>query len=409
MTLATSVNVCHRRTYHHLERLVYVHMVNKTTTQREKQRRLLQSKSDKAKNSWNGANPLSLLPLMGLLSQNSSQQSKILPKPKAKPGARKNKSGGQSSGTVALGRQLRWKLYSAEPTRAHECITFKMFNFTPLSTTGSYGDKDFENGLINQDTIFYAFPFFRATNLMVASTSNTTANLPETMNSGFNSAYSATATGNLGTYKVSPDPNKFGTGPTDTRYRVSHAYLTIRVVADKQVGGQLIMKHGSQRVLGTSISTLVPQLRAERHSTKRFDLSGGWQKTFSFPLLDPEVYGNFQSNLPTTYVYPEQDLTLAPMNALGPLVFCFEGVSYSAYVTPPSVHVCVVMVLEEELDMSLDDLACNTPQKGVAKARTDLEQQSGLKSEQNTSGDTTKSHGGHKSNFDSRGKIRPKK
>lgn len=279
-------------------------------------------------------------------------------------------------------------------------------------------------GEIFPDTIFFASPLFRATNLAVIHTPGSTLTNISTITSNVNVGDSvkyqvatgppavteAMVKGSDGVLRVPCDPLKWGTGPEGTRYRVSHAYLTIQVVSDKGISGDLIMAHATHRLIDDyTPPLLLDAIRRERHSTVRYPLAGGWQKTFTFPMMNPESYGEWGFANATTYggggfpnpaegPYNNGD----EHNGFGGFIFGFENVKYSAFVTPPSINVSVMLVLEEELSLSLNDLACNTVQKTLASKRDELMSTAGIKSGTNTSGHPSDGHKHHHHNRDLR-------
>lgn len=261
-----------------------------------------------------------------------------------------------------------------------------MFRFAPVNDSGPFGGVHFDTGVITNNTFMLAVPWFRPSNLVVfhdaltgSGKFDTTVITPGT--------YSASSTGDSGIWKQPSDPVKYNMGLPDTRYRISHAYLTIQVVAARQVSGDLILQHATQRLLDQDVSVMVDSLRAERHSTVRLPLAGGWQQTFLFPLLQPEHYGQFSSSLITSLTQYSEPF--------GAIFLAFDGVNYSEFVTPPSLKITVVTMLEEEMDLTINDLACDTRQQPLVNARTACEKAGGITRGKHTKGDVCKAHAQH--------------
>lgn len=362
----------------------------KLVSKAEVQRRQRQSRKDKEQNSSRGVNELaSLAASLKSLAISPPVPPPLKRKAKRKSGRGPNSSSGAFQTSGAVGRNVRWKLFSAEKTRVHECIAFKMLRFVPANpagSTGAFGGLDFGQGLITNDTYLLAVPWFRPSSFCIFHKHLTGPGKIDTTDAT-PGTYDAASAGDAGIWKQSPDPVKYNLGLPETRYRISHAYLTIQVVAASSITGDLILQHATPRLLDFNVTSIPEALRTERHSCVRLPLAGGWQKTFLFPLLQPEHYGEFSK-----YLYNTLTLGSEPF---GPIFIGFDGVNYSEFVTPPSLKVSVVTMLEEELDLTINDLACGTKQKSLVDSRTAAEKAGGIHKGKNTKGDVCKAHGQH--------------
>lgn len=373
----------------------------------ERRRRQLQSQWDKMNNSFPGPQRAPVRRRPNAFTNNGRRvtQPNALRSNASRPRRRNARSSAQSSASAVNVRHVSWKLPSVEPTRAHECVCLRLFKFPRADEHGHVDLGDISSGTIDDTSLFYVHGNFRATNIWVADTVRKNIAI-----GGFSSALNIPAVdNNLGEGAYGPDPNKFVSATYNAQYRVSHAYFTIRVTCCPGTMGDVVIQHATSKLIGDSQSsaagghygeTTVDIRNAminERHSTIRIPFhepksSPGFQKTFAMPLCNPESYGNWSSKLKSIYQHDGQT------DPFGGFLVCFDCVTYSHFNTPPSVQMCVTVILEEELSMATNDLACNTPDKTVIKAKTDCMAKGGMAGGKDTTGRLQDCHGKHHNN-----------
>lgn len=355
----------------------------------ERARRLQQSQRDKARTLLIGARQ----PQRRQRVRPLSQLGQMLP-PRltiSRQGNRRGAQGRQSSAPYsALGPSQRlsgWKLYSPEPTRLHEVFGRKILTMTNANIDGTgYAAATLQNGEIGHEDLIVVHGMFRASNI---------THIKGSAPGHYKLGDLVTAKGNYNDYQNwGNDPDKYGTGLANTRYRITQAYVTMRVTCAPGTAGEIIMKHKTTKLSGCTqtgnqgytLTALNSQMLSEVHSVRRMGICNSkapdpcsWQRTWAMPLANIEAYGAFSTTLKPKLTFDEDH------DCFGGFIIKFEGVRYSHHVTPPSITLVVNTFVEEELDFHNDDLQCSTKQCSKMDALKLVESNGGLKSERDTS------------------------
>jgi len=271
-------------------------------------------------------------------------------------------------------------------------------------------------GVVDHGVLFYTHGNFRSGNLIAVQDlgfSHTVMTLPLAQTSLVPELHSSRLV------TIPCDPNKFGSMIAGTQIRVVKAFMTIRCNAAPGTQGEMIIANATPRITGDagtgtvrsradaastetgvgqatgiSLRDIPGKLRVERHSTTRIPLvgprgTGTWQRTWMMPLVRPENYGKF------TAAHITDGGIDSIHDAFGGFFVVFEGVSYTSLMPPPTFHFSIALMLEEELDLSINDLACSTRTVSNTDGKCHGEKHGGLAGGKETSGSATDAHSAH--------------